>query len=440
MISVGKFYRFIFLLYLLVVSILPVQKYKTTSFFSLDIPLNYICLFGLILFFFPLWLYRGEQKTSSKTVFLIFNIILAMALVSVLYNDNIIYKRIEYYALFITWGTATFSYLSSKTALSKTIDPRKTIKLVTSLLTSVFLFYIIWWVFKFHMQSRLGGMLGVSSILYTPMIIILAVHLSNIATKHNRMTSIIGALITSTAILLTNSRAGLICIGLLLLFYLVQRLTIIKIIGMIALVGICFLIISKVSTFDRYQNFNDIGRQENIQTALNISTSSTKYFVLGSGYGSVWRAEYYLDNNMLDAATSYETMINTYYGRILHHPHSSFLKIFVELGIVGLIIFLTIFIIICRECYKSWKCKNQQRMYILFSVLCTGTISFTTDFYLFANWEISLIWWFFLFFGLSCPLAVDQEINHTDYSRNGTGLYAQGYCKLGIIKRSQEDE
>jgi hypothetical protein len=372
------------------------------------IPVNYILMFVLILMGIPLLFYYSKENKKSRIVYLMFSLILVIALVSIVFSDDTYDERYKYYSLFITWCTVSLAFLYSKTALFKTINPRKAINMVSILLTGVFVIYTFWWLFIFDAEpkERLTGILGVSSVLHVPMVLVLAVHLSNIATKTNRLTSIIGAFVTITTILLTNSRAGLLSMGLLFLFFLTQRISIKKITIASVLICTCLFIIMNISTTDRYQSFDDPFREENMRTALSILTSSAKNFMFGSGYGSVWPYDFENYTSSFDVMR----MIYTPFGGLLHHAHSVFLEILVELGLIGLLIFILILLIVVHECFKSKKYNNLQRMYILFGVLCVVFPAFFVDLYLFRNWEISLIWWFYLFFGLSYPLTEEQRV------------------------------
>lgn len=403
MLNVGKVYRLMFFLYLFFVCMLPVYKY-TMVIKGIDTPINYIVLCGLVLFCVPLFFYKNKDSNAQK-IFLIFTFIFGIALISVIRNDYLIDRPYEYYSLLITWCNMALAFLVSKVMLFKTLDYKKTVKMISRLLTFTILFYIFWWVYEYHMETRLTGMIGVSSVVYLPMVLVLAIHLSDISNKLNRIESTFGSVIAIIGILLTNSRAGLISLILLILFFLVQRISIRKIFIISLLACVCLSVLIKFSNADRYQSFQDPKREQNIQTSLTIVTSSVENFVLGSGYGSIWPYNY------SDSQISDNEMVFTDYGMVLHHPHSSFLKVFVELGLIGLLSFLSIFIIILQELFKSWRNKNSQKMYILYGVFCTCIISFSTDLYLFQNWQISLIWWFFLFVGIYYPQKKKVEIN-----------------------------
>lgn len=392
LLNIGKFYRSVLFLYIAIVCLLPVYHYQIIIE-GISIEIIYIFLFLLVALCMPLSSYHINNHVSRK-VFINFNVIIIIAGFSIAINEQLIGKFNEYYSLFVTWCNMTFAYLTSKVIMFKTIDLKKTISMLSLLLTTVIFFYILWWIFFYHMETRLTGLIGASSVLYLPMVLLLSIHLSNITTKSNRLSSIIGSFIAIAGILLTNSRAGLITLVLLLLFFLFKKISVRKLVlgAVIILISIAF--VSKFSSLDRLKSFESLAREENIKTSLQISTSSFKNFIFGTGYGDVWQ----FGSKSPDAG-----FIGTAYGMLLHHPHSTFLKIFVELGAVGLLLIIFILGVIAKEFYGSIKRNNAHRSYILFAVLCTSAVSFSTDLFLFQNWHISLLWWLFLFLGLLYP-------------------------------------
>lgn len=201
-----------------------------------------------------------------------------------------------------------------------------------------------------------------------------------------------------------GSRGGLMIIGVficLALFFTKDK----KIAGLVALLVIIFITIAGVIVFskantERLQSLEDSSRSETYLTSFKIIESrSVEANIFGSGYGSYW--PWYLldieDGSDVEGGRLFKILL-TSYGPTLYHPHSTFLLLIVELGMVGLLYFLFLWSVLIR-----FLIRDSQKL--AFPILGCGIVasafSMFLNFFLFRLPIISSLWWIFLFGALA---------------------------------------
>jgi O-antigen ligase len=166
--------------------------------------------------------------------------------------------------------------------------------------------------------------------------------------------------------------------------------------------------LNHVNTDHYTQGVHDVWRSINNTTTKEWVTHSALAFIFGNGYGSIWQWYAYQQGVLPKFEILYQgvPMLDTQYGFILYHAHSVFNQLFGELGLVGIMPFLGVIFIMIREFFKSSKAKNELRANILGALICTIPIMHT-DLFFFRNWEISIVWLFYLFTALAYPISND---------------------------------
>ncbi len=214
--------------------------------------------------------------------------------------------------------------------------------------------------------------------------------------------------IVVTALTLTiiglGSRAGLI---ILFLFFLSLLFSIkdkkqakIAALMMVILVLIATVFLSTKISVDRLNSFEDSARSDTYQTSFQIiDHRSAELNLTGSGYGSYW-FWYLLD--MDEVKVAHNNVTPSYlihpFGSILYHPHSTFLLFIVELGMIGLLYFLYLWIVLARLVLSN---RQSATFPILNSGVFVSGFSMFFDFFIFKGAQINTLWWIYLFGALA---------------------------------------
>lgn len=361
-----------------------------------------VILVFLFLILSPLLL-KKPAVDSVKITISMFSFLLFYALISMVWVLN--YDGgIEYviYQLALAWVTILIPYLVSKITINKYINYPKVISNFSALLSVVFLFYI----FTTEIGERLDGLLGGAAIIHVIMIPVLAVHWHNLMQRKRIIMSFICLFITMTSIFLTSSRAGLLSLILFILITLFRKLSIRRFI-IITLISFVFVwVILQFAPTERYtMGFKDSFRSIGIASGISWATHSVVTLIFGNGFGSIWEWAAF-DNYALPLWTF--PLMSTEYGYVMFHAHSVFIQLFAELGLIGTIPIFVILFTLIKEWWRSNKSKNELRTNILGALICTIP-SLHTDLFFFRNWEVSIIWLFFLFSAFYYPLKTKEK-------------------------------
>lgn len=147
-------------------------------------------------------------------------------------------------------------------------------------------------------------------------------------------------------IMALGSRGAIVALGAFIFLVVclrkgVSKIQIIVFVGILGLVAVVVLTCAKAN-FERVTHFECNGRQFTHETAWRIvANSTTTDLVRGAGYGAYW--PWYSRGGWLGRDTPDYYLPNVYrteYGLTLFHPHSVFLLLSVELGLLGLVAFL----------------------------------------------------------------------------------------------------
>lgn len=173
------------------------------------------------------------------------------------------------------------------------------------------------------------------------------------------------------------------------------------VVGVIMMLAITFTIIGVATNTSRFTSTESDGRSETYSTSFEIVKDRSIFdSFLGSGYGSYWH--WYMtdiEGALLDGS------VPTKYGTMLPHPHSTFLLLFVETGLPGLLYFLklnhTFFSMIVSKNHRSISDT------IFLCGVATSGLSLFFDFFIFKNWTVTMVWLIYFFGALA--LIVQSE-------------------------------
>lgn len=195
-----------------------------------------------------------------------------------------------------------------------------------------------------------------------------------------------------------GSRGSIICISIFFIFAFFsiknkKQAAIAALLTLLLMVPAAGLVSSQAGRVtDRFQSFEASARTESYTTSLAIvENRNAEMNLLGSGYGSIWA--WYLPLHDRDS-----DLIWTPFGYLLFQPHSTFLLLWVELGLIGGGYFLMLWAILLLSMTENFK----QALYPLFNcgIAASGFAMFF-DTFLIMGAVLSTVWWIFLFGSLS---------------------------------------
>lgn len=272
---------------------------------------------------------------------------------------------------------------------------------------------------------RVAGPLFISSTGHFILLPALAFSIQEaLLSRSKRSFNLIIVLILTLTFIGLGSRAGLLIFGLFFLFLSLiikdkkqaRNAIVLMIIVVLTAAGLVF---SKVN-IERLQSFEDVGRVETHLTSFEIiehRTAELNFF--GSGYGSYW-SWYLTDVEGEDVEFSKQTPVTSNnFGLLLYHPHSTFLLFIVELGMIGLLYFLYLWVVLAQVLLRTIRSGA-------FPIFTCGVVasafSMFFDFLIFKGPQINALWWTFLFGVLALNSGVSQ-CPPTDTSHTAVNKY-----------------
>jgi hypothetical protein len=157
------------------------------------------------------------------------------------------------------------------------------------------------------------------------------------------------------------------------------------------------------------------GRTANHVTSWYIAANrSLAANLLGSGYGSLW--PWYLPDVELGAMELYDLGLYTdwvpnAFGPLLYHPHSVFLLLAVELGVFGIVYFVVLLMVPLHLLARSVGGGRAAPFCI--GVAVSG-LSLFGDLFLFRSFQLSAVWWTFVFGAMALASDTPESIRHYD--------------------------
>ena len=393
-------------------SLIPGTLIPVLAISSIPIRLTDLLLILLALYYYVHYLYRSfvlslscPSGTCARTFQYASLLLMAYAFISLLWSpmtpeDSLpmVYTLVCTLSAFVL----SFSLLSNRT-------PNAVLRFLNRLsiyLGCICIIYFVESFFGLGLRSqegveiydfgiqRLKGPLFASSTGHFILIPCLALCIHMSSHKNNQVFWVFSSAIFLIAILALGSRAALICLGTLVttLFLtpkgLKRRLASIGL--MSALVPVCAILVFSRASTERLTSLEDSARSETYDVSWRIVESSWPWCLRGSGYGAIWP---WYQADMADGGVGVLTTglgnVSTSFGQTLYHPHSTFLLLSIELGMAGLVFFITIF-------YTLFVIAGRARRRGSFEVFAAGLIASSPclfmDLYLFKEWGISAIW------------------------------------------------
>lgn len=381
--------------FILLISLFPLKNISI-GFFGNLITYSDVLLVLILIVLLPLFFKKTRSTPSANQTVKLFYFIVFYALLSTLWTPfNGISYWYVFYQIFLAFLTISIPFLFSKITNDKHINYHGLVSNFATVLSFVFFMYL------FFMQNspnqRLSGYIGSAAIITVIMVPTLAVHLYNILHKKRLFLSMVCFLSSLLALILTQSRGGLVMLLLYLGITLLRKPSLKRILVMVILIGLFLIGFSDNISTERYTNmFQDNARSIAFDTTVAWWLDSPVSFIFGNGYGSLWQWAAY-QNNAIPGWS--DQWMFTEKGPILYHSHSLINQLIGELGIIGLLPFLIIIYILFKETWNSWKNKNEIKLNIFIALICTLP-TFHLDLMIFRNWGVSIVWLFFFFTAL----------------------------------------
>ncbi|QKQ71176.1 hypothetical protein [Acinetobacter sp. 10FS3-1] len=349
----------------------------------------YIKEFSLILFFiFSIVFFNFNKIFLVNKYLFLFILLYFYAFFTIFFHDynNIIFVI---YPLLVSVVIILIAYIYSDIA-----DYEKFFYYLSWFLTFIFLLYAIYFPFGDSGYNRLKGPLGNAATIHVSILLVISVFVSEIMYGNRvKVLSGIGLFINIFLIILTGSKAALLCLVLFLMLLMMRNFSFKKMIVTVFLGFLGFVAYSLFFLKDRIV-LEDFARTSNLETSLAILFSKTSNIIFGTGYGSVW--PWYIYETSFSPNDLYGVYLVHSEGITLFHPHSVLLWSFVELGAIGLLIVLYLLI---SPFFKYFKFEGYK--WVLLCGLLSTIPSFLFDSFLMKNWTISIFWMLFYFFLMS---------------------------------------
>ncbi|GAA1397972.1 hypothetical protein GCM10009599_28070 [Luteococcus peritonei] len=257
---------------------------------------------------------------------------------------------------------------------------------------------------------RLGTGMGGAAIFHVALLLAGAVLLASALRGERRGWSALGAALCLVEIMLTASRSGLLSLlvfgGLLSLFLLLRGRGL-QVLAMVAAVVACAaLAMVALPATRRLLQVHDTFRMANYETAWRTWSATGHNIWLGVGSGRMW-PWYPFETGAIPVP--WRGAIQTGFGRSLTNPHSLYLGVLAELGLVGLALLLVVVATVVWQAVRGGrrllglgkKADRQDFMAALSELvvplaLVATLVAFAFDHYLLKNFAISFWWWLVL--------------------------------------------
>lgn len=252
--------------------------------------------------------------------------------------------------------------------------------------------------------NRLGSGLGGAAVLSVALVIAAASLMGWFVEKRTRWVAVVGAA-AAAMIALTFSRSG-IAIAVLTSIWIIflsrtkgrrPSVRIVLVLGACAaaiggVVGLLF-----PQFIGRLVTLGDSARSANAAAALDLWTQRTIDVIVGVGTGRVW-PWFGVDADLIWVPETGMLGVEGLSGDVLVNPHSTFLGVLVELGIVGAI---PLIVLLGGVIWAASRAKTANASSFALVAAAVSVAAFMLDYYLLRNPGVSFVWWCAVFAGLS---------------------------------------
>ena len=262
-------------------------------------------------------------------------------------------------------------------------------------------------------SARLDTGLGGASILPTVFILVIGVLAGLAAAGYRPRLSLTLLGVAFVELVLTGSRAGLAVTGLLVVLLALRwgwmargRARVALLGGLTAATAAGAFLVLWVPQLRRVLAVGDFRRESNLATAWQIYTVDLPTVLLGRGTGMVW-PWYATDTGLLPApGQGYWGWVRTpdTETNLLSNPHSLYLGILVEQGVLGIAILAVLLGFIGRA---AWRGRHDPLVSSMMAAVGATLLAFAFDYYLLKNFGVSWVWWLVVF--AAVRLSVDGD-------------------------------
>lgn len=379
---------------------LSIDSRTTTEIFSTTaVPrfaLIIVVVLGLLL---PIRLRSGSERVARR-VFICFSLVLLYGAATTFVGDLRFDPQVVFFPLVLSFLAMAGPYrLSGLVCLDE--QHAKPIMFLFSLLvtTNMALFALKFQLGDGAASHRLCTYLGGPSVVHVALLLTLTTYFACVKSRYRPQISMVLIALTIALIILTGSRAGLLSAFGLCVFMVLDMRRPARSASVLLFLATVFGGLLQILPADRFQTMEDANRSGNLETGMRILTSSTMNLIFGVGSGRVW--PWYGYEHDLISYDSTSAFVPTEFGySALTNPHSVVLGTLVELGFVGLVPLLSVFLMIFKAFRDSLRSPGGEfPSTLLMGILCTIP-SFFFDYYLYKNFPLSFMWWYFVFFAL----------------------------------------
>lgn len=382
---------------LLITFIIGRGNYKIEIYnivFSYEIFIFIIFFVILLMFIIYLKKIKIVNNKINIIIYSLFFFIIIYSLTTIVINEGLELSELKIPPLLLVYFNITIPFLFSLLISVNKNKAYKFLYLLSLIISSSVFIPFMNTLSNGEDISRLSTSLGGAAVIHVALLISLSIYIINLKLNYHKFFSVIMIIVNLTMIISTQSRAGIITLVLFLMIILIDFKNIKKSLIIGVLLYTLLFTIFQLFPSDRLDNLESQARSETYETSKNIFLSSTKNIIFGTGYGEIW-PWYGYENGL----KSFNSVIRTTEGNVLTNSHSVFWGVATELGLIGLVPLMIIMIIIIQQLIKAFKNNNIVSQTILLAIVSTIP-AFYVDLYLFKNFNITAIWWLFLFYAL----------------------------------------
>jgi O-antigen ligase len=242
---------------------------------------------------------------------------------------------------------------------------------------------------------RLAGPLAGPTTLPALFVVGISYLLCGIGKVRESFLAILLSCVLVSAILLSGSRAGLLALLALGILVVVRRVTFRARLALLVSVVIAGVIIFQFALPERLLDFEDNLRLITYQRSLEAWRVNASTIFFGQGYGQLW--PWYIHDVHLALGESrwYAYFVDTPFGRMLQHAHSTFLGILAELGLLG---FCLLALALAAQIVPVVRSAGKFRTsWLLAPGILASLVVLMFDTLLFKTFTLSAVWWVFFF-------------------------------------------
>lgn len=239
--------------------------------------------------------------------------------------------------------------------------------------------------------TRLGTQLAGASMLHVALLLSFGIFLAAIQQRQRVGISTIMAGIATLLIVMTESRAGIVSIALLVALMLLRTLRSLYMVPAVVVLVAVAVIAIRIMPTERVFDLTDMARSTNYETGFRALFESPNSIIVGVGSGAVWPWYAHLVSGEVDSL-----MLGDY-GLTLRNPHSLFVGVLVENGIVGISLLIAALGTVLYAAGR-WYARHPKTFYAPICIaIFVSVLSFFTEYHLLSNFPLAFIWWLVVF-------------------------------------------